>query len=130
MAGGTGFGEAAAVNDMTSPLKRPQIVIRVAPRLLGDVLYLALRSEGFDVELYPEDGAHAATVRAGRVELALVTEQLPGDDIADTILVLDPSGTTLSGASEVQDRPLGFAGELGALISLIEHHLREAGIPG
>jgi hypothetical protein len=130
MAGGTDFGEAAAVSDMTSPLKRPQIVIRVAPRLLGDVLCLALRSEGLDVELYPENGAHPATVRAGRVDVALVTEQLPGDDIADTILVLDPSGTMLSVASEVQDRPLGFAGELGALISLIEGHLREAGIPG
>jgi hypothetical protein len=130
MAVASRFGEAAAVNDMTSPLKRPQIVIRVAPRLLGDVLCLALRSEGLDVELYPKDGAHAATVRTRRVDLALVTEELPGDDIADTILVLDPSGTTLSVASELQDRPLGFAGELGALISLIERHLREAGIPG
>jgi hypothetical protein len=130
MAGGIGFGEAAAVNDMTPPLERPPIVIRVAPRLLGDVLCLALRSGGLDVELYSEDGAHAATVRTGRVELALVTEQLPGDDIADTILVLDPSGTTLSVAREVQHRPRGFAGELGAFISLIEGHLREAGIRG
>jgi hypothetical protein len=104
---------------------KPQIVVRVAPRLLGDVLCLALRSEGLHVELCLDDGPEAALVRSKRFDLALVTEPLPGDVIADSVLVLDQPGSHLALEREGQDRPLGGDDQLARLIGLIEGVLAE-----
>jgi hypothetical protein len=110
---------------MTPPLRRPQIIIRVAPRLLADTLCLALRSEGLDVEQwYPDEPTREAEGRVRRFELALVTDELPGDVVAETMLVLDPSGTTLSVVREEQHRTTGLEGELTHLIGMIERLLK------
>jgi hypothetical protein len=119
-------GDAALVNDTTPPLRRPQIIIRVAPRLLADVLCLALRSEGLDVEQrYSDEPTRETPGGLQRFDLALVTGELPGDIVAETILVLDPSGTTLSVMREEQHRSMGFEGELIHLIGLIEGLLKD-----
>jgi hypothetical protein len=103
----------------------PLVVIRVAPRLLGDVLCLALRAEGLHVELCLDDDPEVAVVRSKHFDLALVTEPLPGDMIADTVLVLDHTGSHLALDREGQDRPLGGDDQLAQLIGLIEGVLAE-----
>jgi hypothetical protein len=105
------------------------IVVRVAPRLLGDVLCLALRAEGLHVELCLDDGPEAAVVRSKQFDIAVVTEPLPGDVIADAVLVLDERGSQLALEREGQDRPLGGDDRLTELIGLIEGVLAE-GVPG
>jgi hypothetical protein len=106
----------------------PQIVVRVAPRLLGDVLCLALRAEGLLVELWLDDGPEAAVVRSKRFDVALVTAPLPHDVFADTVLVLDRRGSHLALAGEGQHRPLGGDDQLVQLIRLIEGVIAD-GVP-
>jgi hypothetical protein len=103
----------------------PHIVVRVAPRLLGDVLCLALRGEGLDVELCLDDDPKERIVRSKRFDLAIVTEPLPGDVVADTVLVLDPSGAKLVSAGEEQDRPLDGDDQLAGLIAIVDGVLGE-----
>ncbi|CAN5452747.1 hypothetical protein BH23ACT6_BH23ACT6_27770 [soil metagenome] len=107
----------------------PHIVVWVAPRLLGDVLCLALRAEGLQVELYLDDGPEAAVVRSKPFDLALVTEPLPGDVVADTVLVLDQTGSHLALEREGHHRPLGVDDQLTELIGLVEGVLA-GGVPG
>jgi hypothetical protein len=127
----TAVGHAASVSDTTSPPRRPEIIIRVASRLLADVLCLALRSEGLDVEQrYPDEPTRETSGGPHRFDLALVTEALPGDVVAETILVLDPSGTALSVVGEEQHRSMGFEGELTQLIGLIERLLKDSVVGG
>ena len=115
-------GHTAPVSDTTPPLKRPQIIIRVAPRLLADTLCIALRSEGLDVaQWYPVE----AVGHVCRCDLAVVTGALPGDVVAATILVLDPSGTTLSVVRKGQHRTVRFDGDLTHLIGMIERLLKD-----
>jgi hypothetical protein len=110
---------------MASPLPNTaHVVIRVAPRLLGDVLCLTLRDHGLDVELYL-DQPESVRIRAKRFDLALITDELPGEVIADTILVLDPSGRKLTVAREGQDRSLTGEDELARLIGIVEGLLGE-----
>jgi hypothetical protein len=106
-----------------------QIVVRVAPRLLGDVLCLALRAEGLQVELCLDDGPEAAVARSKRFDIALVTEPLPTDVLADTVLVLEQGGTHLALEREGQHRPLGGNDQLAQLIGLIEGVIADA-VPG
>ena len=106
----------------------PHIVIRVAPRLLGDVLCLALRGEGLDVERCLDDDSQEAVVRSKRFDLAIVTEPLPGDVVADTVLILDPAGAQLVSAGEGQDRPLGGDDQLGGLIAIVDGVLGEGAL--
>jgi hypothetical protein len=68
-------------------------------------------------------------VRSKRFDLALVTEPLPGDVIADTVLVLDERGSQLALEREGQHRPLGGDDRFAELIGLIESVLAE-GVPG
>jgi hypothetical protein len=115
------------MNDTTPPPRRPQIIIRVAPRLLADALCLALRSEGLDVEQrYPDEPAQETVGRLHRFDLALVTEALPGDVVAETILVLDSSGSTLSVVGEEHHRSMRSEGELIHLIGLVERLLKDS----
>ena len=124
-------GDAADVDDTTPPPRRPQIIVRVATRLLADVLCLALRSEGLDVEqLYPHEPARETIGGLHRFDLALVTDVLSGDVVAETILVLDPSGTTLSVVGEEHHRSIGFEGELTHRIGLIERLLKDPAVGG
>ena len=106
----------------------PHIVVRVAPRLLGDVLCLALRSEGLEVELSLDDDPQEANVSSKRFDLAIVTEPLSGDIIADTVLVLAPSGVQLVSEREAQDRPLGGDDQLGGLIAIVDGVLGEGAL--
>ena len=103
----------------------PRIVIRVAPRLLGDALGVALRERGLDVVLYPEEST--ATVgragEGGRFDLALVTEELPADATAETTITLDEAGTALSVDREGYDRTLATSHELEGLLELIDQLL-------
>jgi hypothetical protein len=121
-----GVGNAAPVSDMIPPPRRPQIIIRMAPRLLADTLCLALRSEGLDVEQrYPDELTVETVGQLCRFDLAVVTDELPGDVIAETILVLDPSGTTLSVVRKEQHRSIAFEGDLTHLIGMIERLLKD-----
>ena len=106
----------------------PHIVVRVAPRLLGDVLCLALRGEGLDVELCLDDDPQEANVSSKRFDLAIVTDLLPGDVVADTVLVLDPFGAKLVSAGEGQDRPLDGDDQLAELIAIIDRVLGEGAL--
>jgi hypothetical protein len=96
----------------------PRIVLRVAPRLLGDVLALALRDQGLDVVLDLDEDAPAVHIAGEHFDLAVVSHGLEGEVLADTVLVLDSSGTALAVAREEQDRRLG-GDELASLIEAI-----------
>jgi hypothetical protein len=121
-----GVGNAASVNDVTPPPRRPQIIVRVAPRLLADTLCLALRSEGLNVEQrYPDELTVETVGQVCRFELAVMADELPDDVVAETILGLDPSGTTLSVVREGQHRSVRFDGELTHLIGMIERLLKD-----
>ena len=109
---------------VTPDTQTPRIVIRVAPRLLGDVLGLALRERGLDVVLYPDEGV-ATVGRAGeRFDLALITEDLPPDTVAETTIKVDETGTALSVSREGYDRGLVVSHELEGLLELIDQLLR------
>jgi hypothetical protein len=111
---------------MTPPPRRPQIIIRVTPRLLADTLCLALRSEGLDIEQrYPDEATTEAVGQVCRFDLVVVTDELPSDVITEIIIVLDPSGTTLSVVREEQHRTMGLEGELTHLIGMIERLLKD-----
>ena len=106
----------------------PHIVVRVAPRLLGDVLCLALRGEGLDVELCLDDDPQERIVRSKRFDLAIVTEPLPDEVVADTVLFLNPAGAQLVSAWEGQDCPLGSNDQLAGLIAIIDRVLGEGAL--
>jgi hypothetical protein len=119
-------GHAAPVNDVPPPPQRPQIIVRVAPRLLADALCLALRSEGLEIEQqYPDEPTRETVGQSRRFDLALLSDGLPSDIVAETILVLDPSGTTLSVVRKEQHRSIAFEGDLTHLIGMIERLLKD-----
>jgi hypothetical protein len=99
---------------------KPQIVVRVSPRLLGDVLCVAMRDKGLDAELHLDTEPQPGIASSARFDLALVTEELTSDVIADTVLVLDAGGSMLSVTRDGKDRVLADDAELGSLLDLIE----------
>ena len=115
----------AFVNEVMPMPNKPQIVVRVTPRLLGDVLCVALREKGLDAELHLDTQPPSAVVSSTRFDLALVTDELSGEVIADSIIVLDPGSSSLSVVREGDDPPLTDDAELGALIGLIEGVLND-----
>ena len=108
---------------------KPQIMVRVSPRILGDVLCVALRERGLGAELHLATQPPSAVVSSTRFDLALVTDELAGEVIADTVLVLDAGGSTLSVTREGEDRVLSDDAELGVLIDLVEG-LLNGGVSG
>jgi hypothetical protein len=94
----------------------PQILVGVTPRILADVLTAALQAKGL-VVMSSEDGLRPP-VR--HVSVALVSGALPGDVIADTVLVLDPSGTRLVLDREGDELELAVDAELSAVIDLLD----------
>lgn len=118
----------ASVNEATPMPSKPQVVVRVTPRLLGDVLCVALREKGLDAELHLETQPPSAVLSSTRFDLALVTGDLPYEFIADTIIVIDPVGSSLSVVREGDDPPLTDDAELSSLIGLIEGVLKDGAI--
>ncbi len=69
----------------------PQILVRVAPRLLSDALTVALREHGLSVTCYPD--AEPPTVPEPRsYAVAVVTEALPADVAAGEVIRIDAAG--------------------------------------
>lgn len=95
-----------------------RILVGVSPRLLCDVLTLALEEEGLEAVLYP-DVIEAGNDAPAHVDVALVSGGLPSDVTADTILVLDESGTRVALVREGHERDLPPDGELTRLVELL-----------
>ena len=102
---------------MNATTRGPQILVGVTPRLLSDALSLALESEGLEVVLYPD--AFESGPAPTHVEVALVSGELPGDVMADTVLVLDASGTSVALVREGHERDLPPNEELTRLLDLL-----------
>ena len=119
----TAHGEDDRVNETPSP----RILLRVAPRLLGDVLSLALRDQGIDVVLDLGDGPVDPD---RRFDVALVTDDLRGDVTADTVLVLDATGSTMRVEGEGHQREITLGSELPELLGLLEGLLADRALDG
>lgn len=115
---GSGLSNAPVMTETREVATPPRIVLRVAPRLLGDVVSLALREHGLTVELALDDGPPSLRILAEQFDLAVVSDGLAGEVIADTVLVLDSEGTTLSILREEKHRRL-CGGEFVTLIQTI-----------
>lgn len=102
----------------TAPPRRPSVLVRVEPQVLGDSLTVALEAEGLEV-------VHTVAVPAQGwapqpVELAVVTELLADDIIADTVIELDPSGRSFVVTRKGQGGDLAVTDALGVLLALVE----------
>jgi hypothetical protein len=98
---------------------RPQVLVSVAPRLLGEVLSMALREHG-DVDVVLD--LEAGTARLGtaeRVDVAVVTGALPDHVVADAVIIIDGSGETVRLGPEGDEMELRTGGELDALLDLL-----------
>ena len=107
---------------MDEELRAPRIVIRVSPRVLGDVLSIALRDEGLEVIVYTEERAGEVVDADGPFDLALVSDLLADDVEADVTIVLDDAGESV--LFDEGNAPLEADDRLSSLIAKIESVLR------
>ena len=70
----------------------PQVLVRVAPRLLGDALTVALREQGLSVHCCPEVERRGNPRPPRRYAVAVVTEALPSDVAAGEVIRIDSAG--------------------------------------
>jgi hypothetical protein len=97
---------------------RPRVLVRVAPRLLGDALFVALRASEIDAVLVTTDGNASAPVDH-RFGVALVTGTSPDDLTADVVIVIDDAGSVLSVEPEGDEVQLAVGAELESLLALL-----------
>lgn len=98
----------------------PRIIVRVQPRLLNDVLTITLRDQGLDVVVYSEDLPEDANGTAQPFDLAVVSEVLASDVVADVTIVLDEDGAGVTVIGEADERELAADDRLGGLLRIIE----------
>ena len=95
----------------------PRIVVRVAPRVLSDVLTLALHERGLRAVAVEECDTDQELL--GDAELAIVTDELPTDVAFDTVLVLDRAGETVTLDGQPHDLAAADGGGLERLVDLV-----------
>jgi hypothetical protein len=71
------------------------VLVRVAPRLLSDVLCAVLRAAGLQVEASPDVERRATPRAPRRFDLAILTDGPPEDVECECIIVLDDQGSVL-----------------------------------
>lgn len=98
----------------------PQVVVRVVPRLLGDVLSLVLKDRRFEVSTCPTGERRARPRPPRRFDLAIVTDGLPDDVLAERVIVIDENGIPTSGIDRSAIVASGEGGDLSALLALID----------
>jgi hypothetical protein len=105
----------------------PEVLIRVEPRMLGDVLTRALSSHGLAVHIAPTEERRTASREVRHFDLAVVTEALPSDAVADRLVVLDDAGNiaVVEGGGE-REQPQAAAGAgLEGLLDTIDRLLAD-----
>jgi hypothetical protein len=98
----------------------PRIIVRVQPRLLNDVLTITLRDQGHDVVVYSEDLPADANGTEQPFDLAVVSEVLASDVVADVTIVLDEDGGGVTVIGEADERELAADDRLGGLLRIIQ----------
>jgi hypothetical protein len=98
----------------------PQVVVRVVPRLLGDVLSIVLRDRRFEVSTCPTGERRARPRAPRRFDLAIVTDGLPDDVSAEQVIVIDENGTPAHPGAQRMVSASGDDGDLSALLALID----------
>lgn len=106
---------------MTETLEPPpQVVVRVVPRLLSDVLGLVLAGRRLAVTMCPTVERRAVPRRPRWFDLAIVTDGLPPDIRAERIIVVDDDGVP-STPGPVRSAALsGGDTDLSTLLALID----------
>jgi hypothetical protein len=118
---------ACLMSETPAPSTRARVVVRVLPRLLGDLLTEALREAGLDVVCLHDERTSVIALDC-RFDLAIVSEELAGDFIASPVLVLDPSGVPVSTSGELHDRVVGIGEETAAFVRLVHRLLRQPSV--
>jgi hypothetical protein len=98
----------------------PRIIVRVQPRLLNDVLTITLRDQGHEVVVYSEDLPADANGTEQPFDLAVVSEVLASDVVADVTIVLDQDGGGVTVIGEADERELAADDRLGGLLRIIQ----------
>jgi hypothetical protein len=101
----------------------PQVVVRVVPRLLGDVLSLVLKDRRFEVATCPTGERRVRPRTPRRFDLAIVTDGLPDDVLAERVIVIDEHGVPTSGIDRSAIVASGEGSDLAALLALIDELL-------
>jgi hypothetical protein len=81
---------------VTSKVGIAEVIVRVEPRLLNDVLCVALRQHGFTLYACPAVERRAAPRRTRHFDLAIVSGDLPQDADAATVIRIDETGTPIA----------------------------------
>jgi hypothetical protein len=102
----------------TTRTPRPRVLVRVAPRLLGDALFEALRANEIDAVIATTDGSASAPVDHW-FGIALVTGTSSDDLAADVVIVLDDAGSLLSVEPEGDEVQLAVGTEFEGLLALL-----------
>ena len=104
---------------VTSQPRAPTVMVRVRPQVLGDTLSVALEAEGIKVLRIVDDPPPGQPPWPA-ADLAVVTGDLSGEVIADTVIELDPTGHTFLVTREGQGGELAVSDALGVLLALVE----------
>lgn len=80
---------------MTAQPDNAEVIVRVEPRLLNDVLCVALRQHGLTVYASPAVERRRTRRSIRQYDVAIVTDALPRDAGADTVIRIDETGTPL-----------------------------------
>jgi hypothetical protein len=105
----------------------PEVLVRVEPRMLSDGLSRALRAHGLDVQTAPAVERRREPRETRHFDLAVITEELPRDAVADRLVVLDDAGNVavVEGGGE-GDQPQAAAGAgLEGLLDTIDRLLAD-----
>jgi hypothetical protein len=107
----------------------PRVALHVAPRLLEDTLAVVLRDRDLEVVLTPatdvDDGTGAALAGGEQLyDVAVVSDDLPGQVAATATIVIDGDGTVRRLSRGGQDEELPGVVGLDSLVQLVERLLR------
>jgi hypothetical protein len=106
------------------PDRAPDVLVRVAPRLLRDALCVVLEAEGLAVTACPVKERRTSARPPRRYDLAIVHDGPPADAACERVIRVDQHGSVLSSSGS----PVGEAG-VEALLEAVWRALDEAGAP-